>query len=213
MELDNVTDVKKAKFQFVKFEGDDVNAHSRSRTKYVVKSLKETADDSDNQDVSEIDKLIHSFDQNLEISSKNEFTISEKLEDCLNKVSSQLSTADPTDLERKEIRLNLFFGRQLYSNISKEVFNVDEWIKFKRPMISTSFQHHAPQILEKISILQEKFGFQESKEKEIIKDKGSITIYFNQDSKARKVKLHWKAEEDLWKVTKYVRDTNRLGNI
>ncbi|CAI2163059.1 11382_t:CDS:2 [Funneliformis geosporum] len=218
LELNNVTDVNKAKFQFVKFEGDDVNAHSRNRIQYFVKSIKETEDDSDKQELSEIDNLIDSFNQNIDIDiySDSGFTVSDKLDDCLSKIFSQLSKADPTDLERKEIRLNLFFGRQLYSDIREEIFSAKDWTKFRRGSqgrgIRTSFQHHAPQILEKIAILQDKFGFEENKKMKInSEDKGSITIYFNQDSTGRKFKLHWLPEENLWKITKFVRDTNRLA--
>ncbi|CAG8442792.1 4049_t:CDS:2 [Funneliformis mosseae] len=216
LELNDVTDVNKAKFQFVKFEGDDVNAHSRNRIQYFVKSIKETEDDSDKRETSEIDDLIDSFDQNLDISSDSGFTVSEKLDDCYSKIFSQLSKADPTDFESKEIRLNLFFGRQLYSDIRKDIFNAKEWTKFRHGShgrgIRTSFQHHAPQILEKIDLLQDKFGFEENKQKKITPDdKGSITIYFKQDSTGRKFKLHWNPEENLWKITKFVRDTNRLA--
>ncbi len=194
--MDDIIDGNNVKFQFVKFEGSDVNVHSRDRIKYFVQIMKETKDDTE---IDNPDSII----QNLDISLPN-FTY------------SQLSDADPTDLEKKEIRLNLFFGRDLFSNIEKEIFSVYEWNKFKRGYgkINTSFQHNAPQILEKVAILQEKFGFQEDKKKEITpEDKGSISVYFNQNSRGRKFKLHWNSEKELWKITKYVRDVNRLGKL
>jgi hypothetical protein len=213
LELDNLIDANKAKFQFIKYEGNDV-INSKSEDQYFVQLMKETKDNSDKQESSEVDDLVNLFYQKLEISSPSSggFTTSEKLDYCLNKICSHLSNADPTDLERKEIRLNLFFGRELFSNIEKQIFSINEWTKFKRERgrNRTLFQQSAPQILEKMAILEKNFEFKENKSKEI-KDKGSISIYFDQDSRRRKLKLHWKAEENSWKITKYVRDINRIG--
>ncbi|POG64614.1 hypothetical protein GLOIN_2v1673793 [Rhizophagus irregularis DAOM 181602=DAOM 197198] len=147
--------------------------------------MKETKDDS------EFD-LADSFDQKLEISpSGGGFTTSEKLDSCLNDIYSQLSKADPTDSERREFR---------------------RWGK----KYCTSFQQSAPQILEKMSLLEKGFNFKEDKRSEITsknKDKGSIAIYFDQDSSRRKLKLHWNEDDRSWKITKCVRSINRMGKF
>jgi hypothetical protein len=208
LEVDNLADVNKAKFQFIKFEGIDIHVFSKDSEHYSVQLMNETKDDS------ELD-LADLFDQKLEISpSRGGFTTSEKLDNCLNDIYSQLSKADPTDSKRREIRLNLFFGRQLFSNIDKQHFDVNEWIKFYRrgKKYRKSFQQTAPQILEKMSLLEKRFRFKEDKGNEITsEDKGSIAIYFDQDSSIRKLKLHWNDEDRSWKITKYVRSINRMG--
>ncbi|CAB4420832.1 unnamed protein product [Rhizophagus irregularis] len=210
LEVDSIADVNKAKFQFIKFEGVDIDVFSKNKEHYSVQLMKETKDDS------EFD-LADSFDQKLEISpSGGGFTTSEKLDSCLNDIYSQLSKADPTDSERREVRLNLFFGRELFSNVDKQYFDVSEWIKFRRwgKKYCTSFQQSAPQILEKMSLLEKGFNFKEDKRSEITsknKDKGSIAIYFDQDSSRRKLKLHWNEEGCSWKITKCVRSINRMA--
>jgi hypothetical protein len=208
LEVDDLADVNKAKFQFIKFEGVDINAFSKNSEQYSVQLMKETKDDS------ELD-LADSFDQKLEISpSGGGFTTSGKLDSCLSDIYSQLSKADPTDSKRREVRLNLFFGRELFSNIDKQYFDVSEWIKFRRwgKKYCTSFQQNAPQILEKMSLLEKRFRFKEDESSEVTsKDKGSIAIYFDQDSSRRKLKLHWNDEDRLWKITKHVRNINRMG--
>src|SRR5262249_28738946 len=95
LEVDN----NKAKFQFIKFEGEDMNVHSKNREQYTVQLMKETKDNSDKQE-SDIVNLL----SELEISPTDGFVTSEKLDSCLNEVSSQLSKADPTDIVRKDIR-------------------------------------------------------------------------------------------------------------
>ncbi|RIA89611.1 hypothetical protein C1645_824613 [Glomus cerebriforme] len=218
LELDNLVDVNKAKFQFIKFEGNDLNVRSKDTEHYFVQLMKDTKDNFDEQESSEIVDLANLLDQKLEISSSSssisKFTTSEKLDHCLDKIYSQLSKADPTDIERREIRLNLFFGRELFHNIDNQIFGVDEWVKFSRRgrKNCTSFQQTAPQILEKLLLLEKNFEFKEDKRSEITsKDKGSIAIYFDQDSTRRKLKLHWNDEEHLWKITKCVRNINRIA--
>ncbi|GES89728.1 hypothetical protein GLOIN_2v1673793 [Rhizophagus clarus] len=182
LEVDILADVNKAKFQFIKFEGICINSSSNNkRVQYSVQLMEETKDDSE-LDVADL------LDQKLEISpSGGGFATSEKLDSCLNEIYSQLSKADPTDSERREFRR----GGKYFC---------------------TSFQQNAPQILEKMSLLEKRFKFKEDEVSEITsEDKGSIAIYFDQDSSRRKLKLHWNDEDRSWKITKYVRNINRIA--
>ena len=51
----------------------------------------------------------------------------------LSKITSQLLKAISTDPERKEFRLEISFGRELFSmGKEKEEFSINEWIMFRR---------------------------------------------------------------------------------
>ncbi|CAG8438190.1 8887_t:CDS:2 [Diversispora eburnea] len=134
---------------------------------------------------------------------KIEFTTMDKFDDCLEMISDQLSKADPTNLNRKEIRLNIFIGQELFikSGIVKQDRIIDsyDWCGFKRGHggVSTSFQHNSLQIINNMEIIKKKFGLKARNEDENIEnDKRSISIYYNdQRAKRGKLKLHWFEEE------------------
>ncbi|CAG8638028.1 19394_t:CDS:2 [Dentiscutata erythropus] len=214
LEVDELTDVKEANYRFVEFKGDDANEHSRGLKKYFVERIQETEKTSKVNDV--MDDLANQLRHGILLPSlkTGDFTTSDKLDECLEVISSKISDADPTFPEGKEIRLNIFFGRQLFTRIDKIKdlnFDVHDWCGFERNQkfrLSTSFQHNAPQIIEKMPIIQKKFGLQEKPEA-ITGNKGSITVYYSHNEKKRKFKLHWNADKGLWELTKAVKDIRR----
>ncbi|CAG8690146.1 6179_t:CDS:2 [Cetraspora pellucida] len=214
LEIDDLTDVKEANYRFIEFKEDDCNEHSRSLKKYYVERIQETEKVPKVTDV--MDDLANQLRHGLLLPSlkTGDFTTSDKLDECLEVISSKLSDVDPTYPEGKEIRLNVFFGRQLFTRINKikdQNFDIHDWCGFERNnkfRLSTSFQHDAPQIIEKMSIIQKKFRLQ-SKPETIIGNKGSITVYYTHNEKKRKFKLHWNPDKGLWELTKAVKDIRR----
>ncbi|RHZ89692.1 hypothetical protein Glove_12g38 [Diversispora epigaea] len=215
--LDDDIDVKKSKFRFIKFTGDDANEHSQNKDKYYLELIKEDENEKINND--SCDDLANQLRHGLVLPSlkKIEFDTMDKFDDCLELISEQLSKADPTNLNRKEIRLNIFVGQELFikSNIVNQNKIIDsyDWCGFKRGHggVSTSFQHNSLQIIKNLESIQKEFGLKARKENENFEnDKRSISVYFNdQKSRKGKLKLHWFEEEDLWKVTRVAKDIRR----
>ena len=193
LDLDNlnnlITDASKAKFKFEK-------NHNTRGGKYFVQLQTDP---------------INSFSKNLKIPPplNGGFTTSRQLNECLSKITSRFLKAVSSDPEKKEFRLKLFFGRELFSiGKEKEEFSINEWIKFRRGKYSTSFHHYSPQFFQKLDKLQKKFGFHEDE----VEDKGSVTIYFHQNLRQGKIDLH-RNEKGLWEVAKYARNTDRFGKL
>ncbi|CAB4396634.1 unnamed protein product [Rhizophagus irregularis] len=145
---------------------------------------------------------------------------------CIDKISIQilnlinagflnvvLLNIDSTNVEIIKFCLNIYFGHELFSNIEEEVFTTYEWSKFNREYRKhiTSFQHHAPQFLEKLPMLQGEFKFRiKEKEEKEITDKNSIFIYFNQGIRRRIAKLKY-IQKNLWKLSE-LHDTGKIGS-
>ncbi|CAG8654170.1 15349_t:CDS:2, partial [Racocetra fulgida] len=218
LEIDDLADVKEANYRFIEFTEDEFDDHSQSSKKYYVERIQETEKVPKVIDV--MDDLANQLRHGLLLPSlkTGDFTTSDKLDECLEVISSKLSDVDPTYPEGKEIRLNVFFGRQLFTRINKikdQNFDVHDWCGFERNnkfRLSTSFQHDAPQIIEKMSIIQKNFGLQ-VKPETIIGNKGSITVYYTHNEKKRKFKLHWNPDKELWELTKAVKDIRRHGRF
>jgi hypothetical protein len=205
LDIDNLINTNEAKFKFIKTD-DNGN-------KYFVQLIKDP---------------INLFNKVLNIStSPGEFATTKSLMYCIDEISMQLLNLlnakflnvallniGSTDIEIIKFRLNIYFGRELFSNIEEEIFTTHEWIKFNREYKKhiTTFQHHAPQFLEKLPMLQREFNFRiKEKEEEEITDRGSIFIYFNQGIRRRMAKLKY-IQKNLWKLSE-LRDTGKLGNL
>ncbi|GES80623.1 hypothetical protein GLOIN_2v1503721 [Rhizophagus clarus] len=208
LEVDDLINVNEAKFKFIKTNDNE--------DKYFVQLIEETKDSI---------KLFN------EISTlPGEFTTTKSLNYCINKISVQLlnllnagflnvallnNNVGSSVIEIIKFRLNIYFGRELFSNIEEEIFTGYEWIKFNRERKNyiTSFQRHVPQFLEKLPTLQGEFKFRikEKKGKEITDKEGSIFIYFNQGIRRRMAKLKY-IQENLWKLSE-LRDTGKLANL
>ncbi|GBC02938.1 hypothetical protein RclHR1_00490024 [Rhizophagus clarus] len=204
----DLINVNEAKFKFIKTNDNE--------DKYFVQLIEETKDSI---------KLFN------EISTlPGEFTTTKSLNYCINKISVQLlnllnagflnvallnNNVGSSVIEIIKFRLNIYFGRELFSNIEEEIFTGYEWIKFNRERKNyiTSFQRHVPQFLEKLPTLQGEFKFRikEKKGKEITDKEGSIFIYFNQGIRRRMAKLKY-IQENLWKLSE-LRDTGKLANL
>lgn len=203
MEINNLINANEAKFKFIKVDDGD---------KYFVQLVEETKDP------------INLYNDPI---SPGEFTTTKSLSYCIDKISKQilnllnagflnvaLLNIDSTDFEIIKFRLNIYFGRELFSNIEEGVFTTHEWSKFNREYRKhiTSFQHHAPQFLEKLPMLQGEFKFRiKEKEEKEITDRGSIFIYFNQGIRRRMAKLKY-IQKNLWKLSE-LRDTGKIGKL
>ncbi|CAG8582630.1 11417_t:CDS:2, partial [Diversispora eburnea] len=218
--LDDDFDVKKSKFRFIKFMGDDTNEHSQNKDLYYLELIKEEKEEK-KEKIKIYDNLANQLRHGLELPSlKNvDFTTMDKFNDCLEIISEQVSKANPTNFNRKEIRLNIFIGQELFikSDIVRRDKMIDsyDWCGFKRGRggISTSFQHNSLQIIENMEIIQKKFRLKVRKEDENIEnDKRSISVFYKDHrSKKGKLKLHWFEEEGLWKITRVAKDIRRNG--
>ncbi|RIA93935.1 hypothetical protein C1645_761398 [Glomus cerebriforme] len=206
LDLDNLVNANEAKFKFVKYDGDDTHF------------------------VRLIEDPINLFEEFLDIPlpSPGEFTTSKNLDYCINEITWQLldifnagflnvaflDVVSP-GIEIIKFRLNIFFGREVYSNFEKENFTVHEWIMFKREYkkYKSSFQHYySDQFLSKLLMLQGEYKFRIKEKEKKVKDKGNVFIYFNQGIRRRMAKLKYIQEDKKWKVTE-LRNTNKLANL
>nr|CAG8484658.1 14339_t:CDS:2 [Entrophospora candida] len=219
LEIGDITNLSDAKFEFVEFKGHDCNVHSLDKTKYYVKKIEPVDKKEEKSNVDEVDDLINLFDKKLKVvkprDNKCGFMTSDKLDDCLNEISEKLTKIDPINPVGKEIRLTIFFGKELFVNVGKKIFDMNDWSNFERGRngIGTSFQHHSPNIQKNLKLLQDSFGFKRSSRDKNNQDddKNSITIYYVINDKKRKLKLHWDEDADLWKITSAAKDINRFA--
>ncbi|CAG8662294.1 9571_t:CDS:2 [Ambispora gerdemannii] len=169
LEIDNeAMDIKQSKIRFREYRGQDANIHSRNRITYYLEHIiakkkyeKEKGKSSENTDgnvdlTSAIAKLSVS---NVFPSGSQVFNTTDIIRHFLGEISNFVRKSDPSQIETKSVRINIFFGRQLFSNIVDKEISINEWCAMDRSRTSTSFQHNAPRILEKIDLINEKYGF------------------------------------------------------
>ncbi|CAG8686723.1 4826_t:CDS:2, partial [Ambispora gerdemannii] len=211
LEIDkNSIDTKQSKIRFKEYRGQDANFHSRNRTTYYVEHItarenekvkgesSENIDDDDDL-TSAISKLLVSNGLPSNSKSSQAFNTTDIIRHCLGDISTLVHKSDPSHIETQSFRLNVFFGRQLFYNFGEKEISVSDWCAMNRSKTSTSFQHNAPRIREKIDLINKKYGFN-SVDKEIDDSKKfSISIYYdaeeNNKRDRRKLKLHWFEEE------------------
>src|SRR6185369_13017264 len=169
---------------------------SLDKTKYYVQKMKPGQRKS--LDYDEIDELTSMFRRQLRVvkspKSSCNFLTSDRLDGCLNEISEKLSKIDPTNPVTKEIRMTIFFGKELFVNVGRKIFGMNDWCNFERGKngMGTSFQHHSPNIQNNTELLQKRFGFKKSsRDKNNDSNKHSITVYYVVNDKKRKLKLHW----------------------
>ncbi|CAG8587645.1 8980_t:CDS:2 [Acaulospora morrowiae] len=211
---DDTFNLREAMFRFVKFTGEDSNVHSQKKEKYYVEKIDKTNEEDKGDEIDDLaNQLRHGLNLPL---SKGGYITWDKFDECLNVIFEQLSKADPTNSVGKEIRLNIFFGRELFTGVFKKTFDSHDWCSFSREIghskISTSFQHILPQIADNIHLIQEKFELKLQKET-LAGDKRSISVYHNRNYKKMKLKLHWFEKEETWKITRVAKDINREGKL
>ncbi|CAB4483792.1 hypothetical protein RhiirA5_474014 [Rhizophagus irregularis] len=199
LESDNFIDANKVEYKFVK---DDIK-----EDKYYIRKVENSKKDFMFVDL-------------------GGFTTYKILGGCINQITARFleifkanllnvmfKTPDDT-VEIFKFRLNIYFGRELFSNIEKESFTPNEWIKHRREPEKNmpSFHHYAPQFLKKLLKLQGEFKFQLEEKEDYEITKGKVHIYFNHGLKRRMAKLKYSEEDSLWKLTE-LRDTNTLVNL
>ncbi|CAJ0834557.1 12398_t:CDS:10 [Entrophospora sp. SA101] len=196
LEIGDITNLSDAKFEFVEFKGHDCNVHSLDKTKYYVNKIEPVDKKEEKSNVDDVDDLIDLFDKKLKVvkprDNKCGFMTSDKLDDCLNEISEKLTKIDPINPVGKEIRLTIFFGKELFVNVGKKIFDMNDWSNYERGRngIGTSFQHHSPNVQKNLKLLQDSFGFKRSS-----RDKN------NQDDD----------KHNLWKITSAAKDINRFA--
>jgi hypothetical protein len=200
LDLDNLTDANKVEFKFVK------DNNIKDKDKYFIRVIENTKD-------------LIMFDKDLV-----GFTTYKILGGCLNQITQRfleilkanllniIFHPDETGgIEILKFRFNIYFGRELFSNIEKEYFTPREWIKHRSETEKNipSFHHFAPQFLKKLPKLQGEFKFQLEEKEET---KGKVQLYFDHGIKRRMATLKYTWEDSLWKLTE-LRDTNILGKL
>ncbi|KAG9302456.1 hypothetical protein G9A89_006420 [Geosiphon pyriformis] len=196
------TDPAKGLIEFHEFRGEDINVHSRGRQNYYaeyvskkieVDKVKKTCIDDDLTDdlADAFEKLSTRSSSNKKFFVTRVFNTTERLGNCLDEIYTALFEVDPTETEAKEVRMDLFFGRQLFFRLPERIIKIRDWNKLGEVAeISTSFDHHASQIFDKIKLIEELYDFelQDYNDEKI----SSITLYYDESkSDRRKLKLHW----------------------
>nr|CAG8436118.1 8091_t:CDS:2 [Entrophospora candida] len=161
-----------------------------------------------------LDDLIKQFDTALTVQGRfSSFKLSNKLIDYIDFISGEVEKAEQVDFENKEIRFMLYFGRELFMKIPQNIINVKDWFKIKRGGrfgIRTTFQHDASIIMNKLDLIKEQFGFREHPNNINLNGKPiSITIYYLDEEKEKKIKLHWDKINEIWKITESKSDMKR----
>ncbi|CAJ0755971.1 366_t:CDS:2 [Entrophospora sp. SA101] len=170
------------------------------------------------KDDEELDDLIKQFDTALTVQGRfSSFKLSNKLIDYIDFISGEVEKAEQVDFENKEIRFMLYFGRELFMKIPQNIINVKDWFKIKRGGrfgIRTTFQHDASIIMNKLDLIKEQFGFREHPNNINLNGKPiSITIYYLDEEKEKKIKLHWDKINEIWKITESKSDMKRNALI
>nr|CAG8436487.1 9988_t:CDS:2 [Entrophospora candida] len=213
LEIDNDSycNISELRYQFLKYEGPDTNHHLIKENKYYLDFSTEATNGKDDE---ELDDLIKQFDTALTVQGRfSSFKLSNKLIDYIDFISGEVEKAEQVDFENKEIRFMLYFGRELFMKIPQNIINVKDWFKIKRGGrfgIRTTFQHDASIIMNKLDLIKEQFGFREHPNNINLNGKPiSITIYYLDEEKEKKIKLHWDKINEIWKITESKSDMKR----
>ncbi|CAG8532965.1 34563_t:CDS:2 [Gigaspora margarita] len=161
LDIDGMENLKDVKFQFQEFSTDGGNFRfsefsnnetvnkSNNLPKYIVKKApKQYHKDQRDNDGDVIDDLVNQLKCGLLIPSLeyDSFSTSDKLEECLNEISREIKADNVRDsrlsLQRKQMRICIFFGREVFTRVNDHEFDVMHWTRFKRkgdPFLATTF--------------------------------------------------------------------------
>ncbi|CAG8509084.1 15284_t:CDS:2, partial [Racocetra persica] len=200
--------------RFSEFINNDIINESDQKPKYIVKRAPENSFNKDND---AIDDLANRLKYGLLLPSLefDSFGTSDKLEECVKGISHEIKEIDPQfSLQKKQLRICIFFGREVFTKIQEMEFDVKRWARFKRNgegSLSTTYTHyHFSKIIDKIDQIKERFGLKE-RDEDHDKDKRSIRVFYTKKEKKHKLKLEW--IEDVWKITRAAAAVERVSCV
>ncbi|KAF0537695.1 kh domain-containing protein [Gigaspora margarita] len=235
LDIDGMENLKDVKFQFQEFSTDGGNFRfsefsnnetvnkSNNLPKYIVKKApKQYHKDQRDNDGDVIDDLVNQLKCGLLIPSLeyDSFSTSDKLEECLNEISREIKADNIRDsrlsLQKKQMRICIFFGREVFTKVNDHEFDVMHWTRFKRkgdPSLATTFSHyHFAKIIDKMDLIQQRFGLKKRVDN-VIANKRSIRVIYMNEGKKNKLKLEWDEEEGIWKITRAAADIKRVSCV
>ncbi|RIA80983.1 hypothetical protein C1645_881860 [Glomus cerebriforme] len=212
---------------------NDEETNDSRRTRYYIEFLQQNNNNLDEVD----DNRPEDF---LNLITPCQFNTFDKLDQCLERLSLKIKTIfakSPAFPSRLILKPKIFFGKLLFFDLidSEDHFVIQEWYRFDvltirgrretvddctcdgseiyhGKTVNNEFHQDSPQILDKLNILQQKFGFELDNKQ--CKSKGSINInYVPSVTKKRKLKLGWNEKENKWKIINNSHALNRLANI
>ncbi|GBC02943.1 hypothetical protein RclHR1_00490029 [Rhizophagus clarus] len=202
LELGNFVNANNVEYEFVK---DNIN----DENKYFVRVVESS------KDLIIFDKNLGGFETN-KILGPSINNITRRFIEILRArlLNVIFHVPDTNSVEVLKFRFNIYFGREFFSNIEKENFTPNEWIKYRNEPEKNipTFYHHAPQFLKKLPKLQGEFKFNLEEREEDVMNRRKIFIYFNHGIKRRMAKLKYIWEDSLWILTE-LRDINVLANL
>ncbi|CAI2177841.1 11085_t:CDS:2 [Funneliformis geosporum] len=193
------------KFEFVRFDEFD---------RYFIKKEKSNE--------GELERKLDELQIAQNTTTLSNFTSFDNLTPCLNQL---LST--PSNNDKYILKPRIFFGKCLFFEIKspEKPFTLQEWLEFRLlprtrrgdddRIGSSEFNQDAPTFLENFEKLKNHFEFKED-EKKVAKGefKGTSYIYYDVEPNVkRKLKLRWNVDEKKWKISKHIRNYNRLANF
>ncbi|CAG8762122.1 6414_t:CDS:1, partial [Ambispora leptoticha] len=135
MEIDD--DIKQSKIRFREYCGQDSNIHSRNRITYyldhIVAKKNEKGKSPENDGDFDLTSGIANLSLLNDLSSRSQaFNTTNIIQHCLDEISTLLHKSDPSQIETK---INIFFGRQLFSNIVDKEISINDWCAMDRSRI------------------------------------------------------------------------------
>ncbi|CAG8571753.1 7269_t:CDS:2 [Dentiscutata erythropus] len=213
LDIDGVENIKDIRFQFQEFSTNDENIRfsefSNSETtnrsynlqkKFIVKRApKQLHNNQNDNDNDVIDDLVNQLKCGLLLPSieYDSFSTTDKLEECLDEISREIKATNTIEsrfsLQRKQMRMCIFFGREVFTRVNDEHFDVMHWARFKRKgdsSLATTFSHYLfAKIIDNMDLIKQKFKLKERDDKSI------------------------ENKRSIWKITRAATDIKRVSCV